>query len=391
MPARRPWSSLRAAWLNGLSEKATKSPASRRAFSCQTLDKPISIRDDHLPAKPTPSNHNPMMVEIEQDFMSMFKAKSLSLVLASPFLLVAPAGSPSTGLPISVDAAHIEAERTAASDAPSGQPFLDAMRTLPYVKRIELVEPSRPIQTIIHLRDWHYLPKDTFEADLRSVNASPMPAAELDGRYERFLFEVERVQAEQTAILRHLIRHHGLRQVFLEGLTERDMPIFQAKLESMKKLAAELPGYRDELAAAKQRLKDLETAGDDSSEGYLTDATLVVEIEALFQQYRLDLLRVGAAGQLVLAGELAEVVPVEDEVPFDAANPVGNDGAVTLDLENNERREDAQVGNLLKGGPVVVVILGGAHDLVDNIARLSGKTCRYAAVTTRAFDATAER
>jgi hypothetical protein len=321
--------------------------------------------------------------------MTMFKAKPLSLALASPLLLVASAGSPGTRLAIPVEAAHSEAERTVAGDA-SAKPVLDSLRTLPCVERVEIAEPRQPFQTIVHLRDWHFLPKDAFVADHHSVHAAPMPATELDGHYETFLLEVERVQAEQLAILRHLIRHHGLRQVFLEGLTERDMPIFKAKLAAMKKLAAELPGYRDELAAAKQRLKDLENAGDDSSEEYRIDRTLAAEIEALLQRHRLDLLRVGAAGQLVLAGELAEIVPVEDEIPFEAANPVGN-GAVTLDSQKNERREDAQVRKLLNSGPLVVVILGGAHDLADNIARLSGKTCRYAAVTTRAFDAAAER
>jgi hypothetical protein len=147
-------------------------------------------------------------------------------------------------------------------------------------------------------------------------------------------------------------------------------------------------GYRGELAAAKQRLTAMVNAGDDSSEDQ-ADRTLVVEIEALFQQHRLDLLRVGAAGQLVLAGELANVLPVEDEVPFEAANPIGNDDTLTLDSQMNERREDAQVRNVLNGGPLVV-ILGCAHDLSNNVARLYWGTCRYTWVTTQGFEAAAE-
>jgi len=123
------------------------------------------------------------------------------------------------------------------------------------------------------------------------------------------------------------------------------------------------------------------------SEEYQVNKTLAVEIEGLLHQHRLDVLRVGAAGRLLMAGELAEVLPAEDDVPFEAANPVGKDGTVAIDLEKNEQREDAQVQNLLKGGPLVVVVLGGAHDLADNIERLADQECRYVSVTTRAYAA----
>lgn len=47
---------------------------------------------------------------------------------------------------------------------------------------------------------------------------------------------------------------------------------------------------------------------------------------------------------------------------------------------NNKAREDAIVQNLLKGNGVVVIILGGDHDLTDNLKRLF-KGVKYKRIT----------
>jgi len=262
-------------------------------------------------------------------------------------------------------------------------PVPDSLRSVPCVKDVELIGPSQSPRTIVQLRDWHFLPRNVFATSVRSANEDEISEDELDGLYEDFLLEVEQVQADQMAVLRHLIRHHGLKHAFSEGLSKGDIPIFHTKIRLMKKLEAELPGLRDDLAEAKRQMAECETDSDE----YRAYKTLAVEIEALLHQHRLDVLRVGAAGRLLMAGEIAEVVPVEEDGPFEAANPVGKDGTVAIDLEKNEQREDAQVQDLLKGGPLVVVILGGAHDLADNIERLADEECRYVAVTTRAYAA----
>lgn len=306
------------------------------------------------------------------------------LLLLGSLPAIALAEPPSQRL--QTDPARIESESNFAGD-PNGTPFPGSLRSLPSVKHVKVVEPKRPAQTVIHLRDWHFLVRDVFDADVQSVNDEPISSDELDELYEDFLREVEQVQAEQMVILRFLIRHHGLRQVYSEGLTKRDMLIFKAKIGVMKKLEAELPGYGRDLAHAKLRLLELRKEGQTDSDEYRTNEKLADEIEALFHQHRLELLRVGAAGRLLMAGELAAVLPIESETPFEGANPVSEDGTVTLDLKKNEQREDAQVRNLLKGEPLVVVVLGGAHDLSDNIIRLADESCRYVSVTTHGFEA----
>lgn len=313
---------------------------------------------------------------------------SLAILL---FSALAHADPPDQRLRTTDQVAKSETERAVAAYKPS-KSLADSLRTIPFVTRIKAIEPKQPVKTVIHLRDWHFLTRDVFDADVRAAHDDPVTDAELNELYESFLVEVERVQAEQIAILRCLVCHHELRRAYSEGLTKRDMLIFNSKVSVMRKLEADLPGYQNDLAEAKRRMRRLEESGQTNSDDYRTDKELAEEIESLFHQHRLELLRIGAAGRMLLAGELAEVVPIEDEVSFENANPIGKDGSVTLDAKKNRRREDAQVKKLLKGEPLVVVILGGSHDLSDNIARLANEKCRYVVVTTRAFaEAAGER
>jgi hypothetical protein len=316
----------------------------------------------------------------------MSKVAHYVTILLALLPVPAQAEPPSQRLQTALESARVESERNIAGYRP-GTPLPDSLRSLPCVKHVKIVEPKRASQTVVHLRDWHFLTRDVFDADVQSVNDEPISTDELDELYEDFLREVEQVQAEQMALLRCLIRHHGLRQVCSEGLTKRDVLIFKAKIGVMKKLESELPGYRRDLADAKLRLLELRKEGQTDSDECRINEKLADEIEALFYQHRLELLRIGTAGRLLMAGELAAVLPIENDAPFEAANPVGKDGSVTLDAKKNERREDAQVRNLLKGGPLVVVVLGGAHDLTDNIIRLADEKCRYVSVTTHGFEA----
>ena len=56
------------------------------------------------------------------------------------------------------------------------------------------------------------------------------------------------------------------------------------------------------------------------------------------------------------------------------------DGTVVFDKKADEAREDAIVRNLLKAGGVAVIVLGGDHDLADNLKR-AGRQVKYERVT----------
>jgi hypothetical protein len=78
-------------------------------------------------------------------------------------------------------------------------------------------------------------------------------------------------------------------------------------------------------------------------------------------------------------------VAEQQEACVDEAAPPAADGRLTIKLKAIEARQDAQVRTLLKAGKFALVILGGAHDLRDSIARLSDGECEYVVVTTEAY------
>jgi hypothetical protein len=92
--------------------------------------------------------------------------------------------------------------------------------------------------------------------------------------------------------------------------------------------------------------------------------------------HREKLPSVGAPGRLLLGGGLDEVRFLDDAAALAAADPRKADAA-TL-----KAREDAIVRNALAGGEsVVVIVLGGGHDLAESV-RAADPHCGYVRVTT---------
>jgi hypothetical protein len=253
---------------------------------------------------------------------------------------------------------------------------------LPGVVDVEVaISVDRPARRIIHLKDWHFLPRDLFAADIQDQANRPISDAEMDDLYE-FLLESELVQIEQKTLLRCLIKLHGLTPVLQEGLTRQDLPIYQANVKALRETKKRLLPLKNERSQIDATLTDLEKAKQQRLAAYKKLAQIRQKIDSLFYSYRLDLLRIGAAGQLRITGELAEVLPLDDAESLDRANPL-REGIVLLDSDAIEARQDAQVRELMKAGEFAFVILGGAHDLSDNLAKLAGGDCEYVVVTTK--------
>ena len=98
------------------------------------------------------------------------------------------------------------------------------------------------------------------------------------------------------------------------------------------------------------------------------------------------MVEIGAAGRLLVSGEIEDVLPLEDEEPLKAANPVDADGQVRFDSPRVQARHDAIVKNVLKEGSFGLVILGGDHDLWENVRRLGEGKCEYVRVTMGRFN-----
>jgi hypothetical protein len=94
----------------------------------------------------------------------------------------------------------------------------------------------------------------------------------------------------------------------------------------------------------------------------------------MIDEHRLRLLEIGAPGRLLIAGEIDDVLPLDDAELLDEAKPITPEGKVRLDPEKLKARQDAQVKSLLEKGAFGLIVLGGAHDLRDSVRRLLGQS-----------------
>lgn len=252
------------------------------------------------------------------------------------------------------------------------------LRQAPGVANVQRHAPeSTPSQRIVHIADWHFVDRDLYAADVRSHSREPLSEEAIDRLFAELLDEVEVMQEQQMRLLRWLIEHHGLRYVHIESLAKEDQPIIDAKIRSLREIGEEIAELR------KQKESLVANLDDDARR-------IIAGIEHIEARYRRDLLQLGAAGRLVLSAELAGVLPLEDEKAYRAANPLADDGTVTLDRQKIEERQDGQVRLLLNSGPFSVIVLGGAHELSDNVERLSGGKAEYIRVEVEAWENVAE-
>ena len=226
----------------------------------------------------------------------------------------------------------------------------EILNSLPGVVSVERMSSGEnPTKRIIHIRDWHFVTKADYAKDLRDTAENPLSDAEIDAQYEQLLLEVGMVQLEQLALLRLLRRHHGLVHICIEGLVERDVSIYEAKVRVLR-------DFGDKISELRESRVDLD---DDE------DSELIGQIDAVLENYRRDILQLGAAGQMVLSGEITNIRPSESLEAYEQADPL-KDGTVVLDEKVIERRQDA-IASVLTANSVSLVILGGAHDLADNL------------------------
>lgn len=206
--------------------------------------------------------------------------------------------------------------------------------------------------TIIQVVGFHYVSPEDFAADLRDQD-SGITQEEIDKSYREFLNDLKKEIRGQMLLLKGLIHQHNLKAVYVEGVTDQN---HKAVLRFIKVLK----GYEAD------KLEQPESAFD----------KLVAE------QNKIDRLELGAAGQLVLSGDLQTILPAEEAKAYEGANPLKSGGPsdfskkIEFDRQANERREDAIVRNLMKADGVAVITLGMAHNLHDNMKRL-GVTSRY--------------
>jgi hypothetical protein len=236
-------------------------------------------------------------------------------------------------------------------------PLAEALHRAPGVVRVEVVLPAtgRPTRWILHILDYHFVPP------------------ELHGRdgYAEHLKRVESVQEEHIALLRWLASKRGVSEVFVEGLTEENLPDFFEKIRTTDELGnVDIPRLLEQLAEARD------------SGGVGRGLGLERELAVKTDEHRERLLSLGAAGRLCLARKL-DVLALEDAVPLERAKPRLVGGRVVTDPVASEDREEAMVRNLLKSGEeLMVVMLSAGRDLSESI-EVWDPHCGYIRVLTR--------
>lgn len=232
-------------------------------------------------------------------------------------------------------------------------PAVDVLKSLPSVVSVEVVPAKiEPKRRIIHLLNWHFVPFEQFSTDLNGLREEPLSEDELFDEFQSFRDDVQAVQDEQEKLLRELTRNHKLQKLYCEGLTVEETEDYKKFLATLKKHG--------------ERVNEGDT-----------------DIDRLLRwQYKNDLLMVGTPGKLMMAGQLDQVLPTETEKSIKDGAPFDAKGNVKLDADKIEKREDVIVEHLLKGESVVFVILGGAHDLSNNIP----DDCEYIRVATKKYN-----
>src|SRR5262249_17434730 len=86
-----------------------------------------------------------------------------------------------------------ESAEAVASSSPTTTARLDdltasaelLLRQLPGVVRVEVaVRAEQPTHRIVHLRDWHFVPRDLYARDRRDSAGRPLPDGEVDRLHE---------------------------------------------------------------------------------------------------------------------------------------------------------------------------------------------------------------
>jgi hypothetical protein len=177
-------------------------------------------------------------------------------------------------------------------------------------------------------------------------------------------------------LLRCLARHHGLKTVFVEGLTKEDLTAYRERIDALRAIQAQLTDLEQRLQAVRAILK--------TAQGERREQAKALEqhLFGMVAERKPPLLEIGAAGRLLASQEIELVLPLDHAELLEKAKPVRPDGRIRLDPAAIDRRRDGHVRAVLDQGPCGLIVLGGAHDLSENVRRRS-KTCEYLWVWVR--------
>lgn len=161
---------------------------------------------------------------------------------------------------------------------------------------------------VIHFSTTRVEDKETFSKKQADRFSNTLTPQDLDLLYQEHQLKVLAKQLQEMAVLKHLIRQHGLAtvHVFLEN--SEGAKSYSQNLENLKAREKEaIPLLREELAEIKELANGL--AGEELSKANKTENSLRQELEKHEQQMQ----NLGPAGMLYARGEAITVIPLEVE------------------------------------------------------------------------------
>src|SRR5262249_8896826 len=151
----------------------------------------------------------------------------------------------------------------------------------------------------------------------RGGGARPRPRAERGGgeRPARGTPAPRRVGSGGTgAVLRCLTQHLGVRKVLSEGMVEGE-----AEFDKLK--ASELYAVGEMLAGQVGEVRGLIKGAERGSEKHGKAQAIEADVLGELAKHRLDVLPLGAPLRLFGAGQLDDVLPLDDAALLDRAKP----------------------------------------------------------------------
>jgi len=259
----------------------------------------------------------------------------------------------------------------------------DLLRQLPGAVQVDSgAKVEKPTHRIVHLRSWHFVPKDLYAIDMKNAAGKELTTQEIDRLHQELLLEIELVQLEHMAVARCLIKHHGLKKIFSEGLAANEVAEYRKRIAVLRDMEKnQISDLRRQLTEIRELMKTMEPKSDKHKRA----TRIEIEITAMIDEHRVRLLEIGVPGRLLITSEIEEVLPLEDADLLHQANPVTPDGKIRRDPEKVKARRDAQVKAVLDRGAFGLIVLGGSHDLGENVRGLSAGRCEYIRVTTKRF------
>lgn len=249
------------------------------------------------------------------------------------------------------------------------------LRDCPDVVNVEtLVSGFWPTHRIVQINDCHYLSREKFARAVEMIGRVRGHRFTDEGAHDwhqAVSDDTERFQASQARLFCRLADQHGLREVFMEGLTAENLPTLMDSIRLLRELASKGDGLSREIKELRQAIRECRDPGmpRDRQEA----------IETAREHY----LIMGPIVKLLLARPGMTVLPVEDQEVFETALLQNNDGR--LYGAHFEARDNEIVRRLLAHGPCAVVLLGSAHDLSHAVRAQGWGRCEYIRVTVKDF------